>query len=138
MSRQTNRSRIQSSAQREFVTQEYSVELIDLQILDDLSKSKNIERFDAAVSSYFESKSREADPKSFDAILEDALESEKLAEVILGMPALNSRQVLTKLSVIDSELLNDFDCEAPVDRRHILAFASLKADIVRLLARMDL
>ena len=121
MSRQTNRSRIQSSAQREFVTQEYSVELIDLQILDDLSKSKNIERFDAAVSSYFESKSRE-----------------KLAEVILGMPALNSRQVLTKLSVIDSELLNDFDCEAPVDRRHILAFASLKADIVRLLARMDL
>lgn len=43
-------------------------------------------------------------------------------------------QVLKKLSIIDSELLADLDCEAPVERRHIIAFAALKVDIVRLLA----
>ena len=37
----------------------------------------------------------------------------------------------------DEELLADLDCEAPVERRHIVAFAALKVDIIRLLANQS-
>ncbi len=92
------------------------------------------ERFDRAVVEYYSSKSVESDPTSLDAIAHNALQSEKLAQKILSMPAMTMRQVLEKLSVLDAELLSDLDCEAPVERRHIVAFAALKVDIVRLLA----
>ena len=95
------------------------------------------ERFDRAVMDYYQSKSVEADHGSFDAIVENALQSEKSAQKILSMPATSARQVLTKLSILDAELLSDLDCEAPVERRHIVAFATLKVDIVRLLAQSE-
>ena len=95
------------------------------------------ERFDRAVMDYYQSKSVEADHGSFDAIAENALQSEKSAQKILSMPATSARQVLTKLSILDAELLSDLDCEAPVERRHIVAFATLKVDIVRLLAQSE-
>lgn len=95
------------------------------------------ERFDRAVMDYYQSKSVEADHGSFDAIAENALQSEKSAQKILSMPATSARQVLTKLSILDAELLSDLDCEAPVERRHIVAFATLKVDIVRLLAQKE-
>jgi hypothetical protein len=94
-------------------------------------------RFDRAVMDYYQSKSVEADHGSFEAIAENALHSENLAQKILSMPATSARQVLTKLSVLDAELLSDLDCEAPVERRHIVAFATLKVDIVRLLAQTE-
>ena len=95
------------------------------------------ERFDRAVMDYYASKSVEADHGSFEAIAENALQSEKLAQKILSMSATSARQVLTKLSILDAELLTDLDCEAPVERRHIVAFAALKVDIVRLLAQKE-
>jgi len=95
------------------------------------------ERFDRAVMDYYQSKSVEADHGSFDAIVENALQSEKSAQKILSMPATSARQVSTKLSILDAELLSDLDCEAPVERRHIVAFATLKVDIVRLLAQKE-
>ena len=95
------------------------------------------ERFDRAVMDYYASKSVEANHDSFDAIVENALQSEKLAQKILSMPATSARQVLTKLSILDAELLSDLDYEAPVERRHIVAFATLKVDIVRLLAQIE-
>jgi hypothetical protein len=95
------------------------------------------ERFDRAVMDYYQSKSVEADHGSFDAIAENALQSEKLAQKILSLPAMSARQVLAKLSILDAELMTDLDCEAPVERRHIVAFATLKVDIVRLLAQKE-
>lgn len=95
------------------------------------------ERFDHAVVEYYSSKSVESDPRLLDAIAHNALQSEKMAQKILSMPAMTMRQVLEKLSVLDAELLSDLDCEAPVERRHIVAFAALKVDIVRLLADQE-
>lgn len=95
------------------------------------------EQFDCTVISYYASKSVEADRSSFDAIADNALQSEKLAQKILSMPAMTAPQVLAKLSILDAELLSDLDCEAPIDRRHIVAFATLKVDIVRLLAQIE-
>ena len=95
------------------------------------------EKFDRALMDYYKSKSVEADHSSFDAIVDNAVQSEKLAQKILTMPAMTAHQVLTKLSILDAELLSDLDCEAPVDRRHIVAFATLKVDIVRLLAQKE-
>ena len=95
------------------------------------------EQFDRALMDYYVSKSVEADHSSFDAIVDNALQSEKVAQKILAMPAMTAHQVLAKLSILDAELLSDLDCEAPVDRRHIVAFATLKVDIVRLLAQKE-
>lgn len=92
------------------------------------------ERFDLAVIEYYASKGAESDTRSLDAIVGHALQSEKMAKNILSMPAITMRHVMEKLSILDAELLADLDCEAPVDRRHIVAFAALKVDIVRLLA----
>lgn len=92
------------------------------------------ELFDRAVTEYYYCRSIEADPSSFESIVDNALQSERLAQQILSMPALSGRQVLAKLAIIDAELLSDLDCEAPIERRHLLAFAALKVDIVRLLA----
>ena len=92
------------------------------------------ELFDQALMDYYSAKGAESSANSFDALLDDALRTETLAQKILSMPAMTPSQVLKKLSIIDSELLADLDCEAPVERRHIIAFAALKVDIVRLLA----
>jgi len=91
-------------------------------------------RFDQALMEYYAAKGTETNPHSFDALMNDTLRSETLAQEILSLPAMTASQVLKKLSIIDAELLADLDCEAPVDRRHIVAFAALKVDIVRLLA----
>ena len=96
------------------------------------------ELFDRAVTEYYYCRSLEADPSSFESIVDNALQSERLAQQILSMPASSSRQVLAKLAIMDAELLSDLDCEAPVERRHLLAFATLKVDIVRLLAEKDI
>lgn len=106
-----------------------SVEIPDIAFAED--------QFDCAVMDYYRSKSVETDYGSFEAIAENALQSEKLAQKILSMPATSARQVLTKLSILDAELLADLDCEAPVERRHIVAFATLKVDIVSLLAQTE-
>ena len=92
------------------------------------------ERFDQALTEYYAAKGAESNIHSFDALIDDTLRSEALAQEILAMPAMTQSQVLKKLSIIDAELLADLDCEAPVERRHIVAFAALKVDIVRLLA----
>ena len=100
-------------------------------------RSKTItaeEVFDQALIDYYAAKGAESDPTSFDDLMNDALRTETLAQKILSMPAITPGQVLKKLSIIDEELLADLDCEAPVERRHIVAFAALKVDIVRLLA----
>lgn len=99
---------------------------------NDISSAQD--RFDRAIIEYYASKSIESDPASLDAIAHNALRLEKIAQKILSMPAMTMRQVLEKLTVLDAELLSDLDCEAPVERRHIVAFAALKVDIVRLLA----
>jgi len=102
---------------------------------DDRSKTITAEEvFDQALIDYYAAKGAESDPNSFDDLMNDTLRTETLAQKILSMPAITPGQVLKKLSIIDEELLADLDCEAPVERRHIVAFAALKVDIVRLLA----
>ena len=118
-----------------------SVDLLDhraptkRRVTKDLSKAANAEeRFDQALMEYYAAKGAETNTRSFDALMDDTLRSEALAQEILSMPAMTPGQVLMKLTIIDAELLADIDCEAPVERRHIVAFAALKVDIVRLLA----
>ncbi len=137
MARISTQRQPNSHSNRESEAQEYSVKSTDLQFFGGVNATRDAGQFDEAVKNYFQSKGREADPKSFDVMLGDALESEKLAKQILSTPAVSARQIFTKLSVLDSELLNDLDCAASVERRHIMAFAALKVDIIRLLAQLD-
>lgn len=122
----------------------HSVDLLDCKIATKRQRSSDgrkgvtaEELFDQALMDYYAAKGAEANPNSFDSLMSDTLRTESLAQKILSMPAMTPGQVLKKLSIIDEELLADLDCEAPVERRHIVAFAALKVDIVRLLANQS-
>ena len=122
----------------------HSVDLLDHKIATKRQRSSDgrkgvtaEELFDQALMDYYAAKGAESNPNSFDSLMSDTLRTESLAQKILSMPAMTPGQVLKKLSIIDEELLADLDCEAPVERRHIVAFAALKVDIVRLLANQS-
>ena len=122
----------------------HSVDLLDHKIAKKRQRSSDgrkevtaAELFEQALMDYYAAKGAESNPNSFDSLMSDTLRTESLAQKILSMPAMTPGQVLKKLSIIDEELLADLDCEAPVERRHIVAFAALKVDIVRLLANQS-
>ena len=122
----------------------HSVDLLDHKIAKKRQRSSDgrkevtaAELFEQALMDYYAAKGAESNPNSFDSLMSDTLRTESLAQKFLSMPAMTPGQVLKKLSIIDEELLADLDCEAPVERRHIVAFAALKVDIVRLLANQS-
>ena len=62
--------------------------------------------------------------------------SEELAHYVLTIPVSEPRQVLIKLNILENELATDMDLTAPVEGRHLLMFAALKADMIALLAQL--
>ena len=94
-------------------------------------------RFDRLISSYYGQKSLEQDTASVEACQTSGPSSEELAMTILTSEVGEARQVLLKLNILENELATDMDMAAPVDRKHLLMFAGLKADLIGLMARID-
>ena len=94
-------------------------------------------RFDRLISSYYRQKSLEQDTTSVQACQTSGTSSEELAMTILTAEVGEARQVLLKLNILENELATDMDMAAPVDRKHLLMFAGLKADLISLMARLD-
>ena len=92
--------------------------------------------FDKILFHYYHLKSVEQDLDATSPLTKDILTSESLAEILLEMPVSEPRHVLLKLKIIDDELSSDMDCAMPVGRKHLMAFAALKADIITLLAEL--
>jgi len=92
--------------------------------------------FDQAVSQYYLQKAKEHDLSSLEAVEMNAVGSNELAHRLLILPAGEPRQVLMKLNILENELATDMDLAAPVDRKHLVSFAALKADLIGLLAQM--
>ena len=92
--------------------------------------------FDKILSQYYHLKSIEQDLDATAPLTKDAPTSERIAEYLLEMPSTEPRHVLLKLKLLDDELSSDMDCAMPVGRKHMMAFAALKADIITLLAEL--
>jgi len=92
--------------------------------------------FDQAVSQYYLQKAKEHDVSSLEAVEMNAVGSNELAHRLLIIPASEPRHILMKLNIFENELATDMDLAAPVDRKHLLNFAALKADMIGLLAQL--
>ena len=92
--------------------------------------------FDRGVSDYYLQKAKEHDLSSLEAVSADATDSNELAHRLLLMPVSEPRHVLMKLNILENELATDMDLAAPVERKHLLNFAALKADMISLLAQI--
>ena len=95
-----------------------------------------LSQFDQAVSHYYLQKAKEHDLASLEAASAEAIESNELAHRLLMMQVSEPRQVLMKLNILENELATDMDLAAPVERKHLLNFAALKADMIGLLAQL--
>jgi hypothetical protein len=93
--------------------------------------------FDTAVAQYYRQKAIEHDPFTVEDISATEADSENLAQRLLIMPVSEPRHVLVKLNILENELSADMDLEAPVDRKHLLMFAALKVDLMKLMADMS-
>ncbi len=92
--------------------------------------------FDRAVSRYYLQKSVESDPSLLPMLHAEEAFSEELAHKVLSIPVSEPRHVLIKLNILENELATDMDLTAPVEGRHLLMFAALKADMIALLAQL--
>ena len=92
--------------------------------------------FDQTVSQYYLQKAKEHDVSSLEAVEMNAVGSNELAHRLLIIPASEPRHILMKLNIFENELATDMDLAAPVDRKHLLNFAALKADMIGLLAQL--
>ena len=94
------------------------------------------DNFDKIISHYYYLKSVEQDLLSSQSLVNKGATSEDIAYQLLTMPASEPRQMLLKLNILENELANDMDCATPVGRRHLILFATLKADLITLLAEL--
>jgi hypothetical protein len=92
--------------------------------------------FDAIVSQYYLKKSMESDSSDSVLLYNQGCTSEELAQKCLAIPASEPRHVLVKLNILENEFAIDMDLAAPVERKHLLMLAALKADMITLLAKL--
>lgn len=95
------------------------------------------EGFDRLISQYYYAKSVEQDTSSLEFAQELGQSSEELAFSILTRHAVEPRQVLQKLNILENELATELESGSPLDGKYLVMFAGLKADMIRLLAQAE-
>ena len=93
------------------------------------------EGLDRLISQYYHAKSIEQDTSSMEFAHELAESSEELAFSILTKNAVEPRQVLLKLNILENELATELESGMPLDGKYLIMFAGLKADLIRLVAQ---
>ena len=92
---------------------------------------------DRLISQYYYAKSVEQDTSSLDFVQELDRSSEELAFSILTKQAVEPRQVLLKLNILENELATELENGAPLDGKYLVMFAGLKADLIRLIGKVE-
>lgn len=95
------------------------------------------EGFDRLVSQYYYAKSVEQDTSSLEFAQELPRSSEELAFSILTKSAVEPRQVLLKLNILENELATELESGGPFDGKYLVMFAGLKADLIRLVGQCE-
>lgn len=92
------------------------------------------EGFDKLISQYYYAKSVEQDTSSLEFAENLEKSSEELAFSILTKAAIEPRQILLKLNILENELAIELENGGGLDGRYLVMFAGLKADLIRLIA----
>ena len=92
---------------------------------------------DRLISQYYNAKSVEQDTSSLAFTQDLARSSEELAFEILVKQATAPRQILHKLNILENELAIELENGASFDGKYLVMFSGLKADLIRLVARVD-
>lgn len=95
------------------------------------------EGFDKIVSQYYYAKSVEQDTRSLEFVRELERSSEDLAFSILTKHAVEPRQMLIKLNILENELAVELENGNPLDGKYLVMFAGLKADLIRVISQAD-
>lgn len=95
------------------------------------------EDLDRLISQYYLAKSIEQDTSSVQFSKESHQNSEDLAFSILTKQAVEPRQVILKLNILENELATELELGVPLDGRYLVMFAGLKSDLIRLIARVE-
>lgn len=92
---------------------------------------------DFLISQYYNAKSIEQNTSSLDFAQGLDRSSEELAFDILVKQSTAPRQILHKLNILENELSIELENGAGFDSRYLVMFSGLKADLIRLIARVD-
>ena len=95
------------------------------------------EDLDRLISQYYLAKSVEQDTSSVEFSKGIHQNSEDLAFSILTKHAVEPRQVMLKMNILENELATELELGAPLDGRYLVMFAGLKSDLIRLIARVE-
>ena len=92
---------------------------------------------DQLISQYYNAKSVEQDTSSLSFAQDLNQSSEELAFSILVKQSTAPRQILHKLNILENELSIELENGAGFDSKYLVMFSGLKADLIRLIARVD-
>lgn len=95
------------------------------------------EPLDRLISEYFSAKSVEQDTGSLDFVQDLSRSSEELAFSILTKSSVEPRQILQKLNIFENELAIELESCPDLNGKYLVMFAGLKADVIRLISRVD-